>query len=134
MLLQTDYRWENYLIGEGVTIGKEGCLLVCICIANTLLGNPLRPDELAAQLKKVDGFRANGELLWAKLNQTASILWLCFEPVKPIEGLRLIEYERPQGKSHFVLEYQGIEFDPKPGTKRFGIKSTREFARISTIN
>jgi hypothetical protein len=133
MLVQTDPAWADIVIGtasEDITIGEEGCLLVWLCIANQLLGNSLFPDELATQLLRVGGFKSDGDLLWSKLSQTESIVWMYTDKNDfPIFGLVLLEYARPCG-SHFVLEYLGTEYDPKPGTARSEIKSFRNFTFI----
>jgi len=130
MLVQTDPKWEDVQIAKGVTIGKEGCLLICVCSANEILGNPVSPNLLATQLLEAGGFGPTGDLLWGKLRETSSCLWLYTgngDP--PIPNLKVIEYKSPQG-SHFVLEYGWREYDPKPGTARLGIKSVRQLALI----
>jgi len=99
-------------------------------MANEILGNPISPDSLAMQLSQAGGFRNNGDLLWVVLRNTASLAWLCLGSAEPVSGLRIVEYGRPNGGSHFVLEYGTQEFDPNPGTERLGIKSVRCLALI----
>ncbi|MFH1566303.1 MAG: hypothetical protein ABIB98_03865, partial [bacterium] len=76
MFIQTDPRWSNVPIVRGITIGKEGCLLVCLYNANILLGNSINPEQLTKELTETGGFTQNGDLLWVKLRNTSSILWM----------------------------------------------------------
>jgi len=130
MFLQTDARWKDLPIAH-TTVGKEGCLLVSLCNANLLLGNLVFPDQLAKQLAAVDGFDEEGKLPWKMLQKTNSILWMNMASMEEaIDAMEIIEYERPNNASHFVFVYKGQEIDPKPGTERGRIVSTRRLALI----
>lgn len=62
LLSQRDPKWENLRLGASVyTIGKDGCLVVSLCMLSSYFGKIITPDMVALQAQCFD---LNGEYLW----------------------------------------------------------------------
>ncbi len=137
MLLQTDGRWSHLQLGvideKVITIGDAGCLLVSLCNANCLVGNLLLPDTLLQELANVEGVTKEGNLLWVKLRYTSSVIWEYREMGSRLEGMYIVEYQRPHGGSHFVLSFNGHLLDPKPGIRCLEELSVRRLGLIPIL-
>jgi hypothetical protein len=63
--LQTDPNWSKEQIGgSGETLSKVGCTICCVAMVLHGYGVSLGPRELNEELKRADGYTANGLLKW----------------------------------------------------------------------
>ena len=132
-ILQKDPRWTDVEIVPGVTLGNGGCLLCCICMANHVLGNIIYPDQLCEELKKVGGFDPKGNLLWAKLQYTSSIVWMWYPKTESgsLSQVAIWECYKIHGKgTHFLCAFSDGVYNPNPKVATGDRASTRLLAKI----
>lgn len=72
VLLQTDPRWSNVLLGAShLTIGRYGCTTTAVAQLSTLWGHPLTPDQIAKRPEcytKPGDKQGEGLIIWEALN------------------------------------------------------------------
>lgn len=130
MYTQGSEPWGSLLLGSSTCIcAQYGCLATDMALALTLAGYSITPGDFITKMNSMDGFTADGLLIWAKVAE-------CYPQFHLDQGNQYTFQEGSMGHlTHWVLKTSGTVYDPLFGEQRepTGFHET-SYHRTATID